>query len=359
MEPIPVSTLSLDLTGRWQFKEYPLSVRRMRDLDAAGWHTTCVPSSIFTSLIAAGLISQKEIDTHPEKFAWVSEKPWVFRKTFDAPAELLACDRIDLVFDGLDTIAAVWLNDKLIARTNNMFIPFRFDVTKLLRPQNNSLLVKFDPAVAHAERLMNRYGRLDDTGFSNPARVYIRKAQYQFGWDFCPPLPGCGIWRPVRLEGIEKARIADMYVRTVDCSHRSADIKVALKLDRLTTEKLTCSLTLSGNGPDLKHDLVFDPAEDSQSTLIHVEDPALWWPSGHGPQHLYRLAARLLAGEDVVDTTYRTLGIRTARLVKSPDSTGQKLHFEVNGRRIFGRGANWVPASIFAGAVTTNDYEQL
>ncbi len=351
--------LSLDLTGPWQFKEYPLSVRRMRDLDAAGWHTTSIPSSIFTSLIEAGLISQNEIDTNPENFTWVSEKPWVFRKTFDAPPELLACDRIDLVFDGLDTIAAVWLNEKLIARTNNMFIPFRFDVTNLLRPQNNSLLVKFDPAVAHAERLMNRYGRLDDTGFSNPARVYIRKAQYQFGWDFCPPLPGCGIWRPVRLEGITKARIADLHIRTVDCSDRSADIRVALRLDRLTSEKLTCSLTLSGNGPGLEHDLVFDPAEDSQSTLIHVENPALWWPSGRGPQHLYQLDARLLAADDLVDAAGRTFGIRTARLVKAPDSTGQKFCFEVNGRRILVRGANWAPASIFAGAVAPKDYEHL
>ncbi|GAI22013.1 unnamed protein product, partial [marine sediment metagenome] len=170
----------------------------MRDLDSADWMPATVPCSIFSSLISVGKIDQTEINTHPENFSWVSDKPWIYRKVFDASADLLGCDRIDLVFDGLDTIASIWLNNRLIGRANNMFIPFRFDVSGKLQPKNNSLLVKFDPAVRHAKKLMQRYTTFDESAFTNPHRVYIRKAQYQFGWDFCPSLPGCGIWRPVR-----------------------------------------------------------------------------------------------------------------------------------------------------------------
>ena len=105
---------SLDLTGKWEFKEYPLAARRMRDLDSADWYPTDVPCSIFTSLISAGRIKRSELMAQPENFSAISEKPWIYRKVFDVPDELKNCDRVELVFDGLDTIASIWLNDKLI-----------------------------------------------------------------------------------------------------------------------------------------------------------------------------------------------------------------------------------------------------
>ena len=98
---------SLDLTGKWQFKEYPIAARRMRDLDGDDWLDCSVPSSIFTSLIEAGQIKKSDIDINPELFGWVSEKPWIFKKTFDASSDLLDCNRIDLVFEGLDTITSI------------------------------------------------------------------------------------------------------------------------------------------------------------------------------------------------------------------------------------------------------------
>jgi len=354
-----VPKISLDLTGNWEFREYPLSARRMRDLDSADWRQTSVPCSVFGSLIKSGQIKQNEIDTNPEDFSWVSEKPWIYRKFFDVPQELLRCDRVDLVFDGLDTIAGIWLNNRLIGRTNNMFIPFRFDVTAFLKPQNNSLMVKFEPAVQYAKRLMGRYTSFSESDFRNPYRVYIRKAQYQFGWDFCPALPGCGIWRPVRLEGIEKAAFADINVRTIDCNQNYADVKIAIKLDTVKPEKLLCRLVLSGENAVIEHTLTFNPAEDLQSTVIRIEKPSLWWPAGYGRQHLYHLEVNLLSNDNIIDRTEIKLGIRTVKLNRSSDKDNEKFQFEINGRPIFAKGANWVPASIFAGSVTAGDCEKL
>ncbi len=351
--------ISLDLTGKWQFKQYPLSARRMRDLDPADWLQTNVPCSIFNSLIAAGQIKQTDINTNPEKFSSVSEKSWIYRKIFDAPAELLNCEMVELVFDGLDTIANIWLNNKLIGKTNNMFIPHRFDVTQIIKPRNNSLLVKFEPASRYAKKLMSRYTSFSESDFINPHRVYIRKAQYQFGWDWCPSLPGCGIWRPVRLEGTKKARLADLHIRTVDCNQRYADIKIAVKLNTLSREKFLCRLTLSCAEQKFEHNLAFNPGEDLHSTVIRIENPFLWWPAGYGQQHLYQLDIQLLNADEIIDQAQKKIGVRMAKLNRSPGEHGEKFQFEINGQPIFAKGANWVPASIFAGSVTTDDYQKL
>ncbi len=350
---------SLDLTGKWEFKQYPTSARRMRDLDSADWLPTLIPGSIFNSLITAGQINQTDINTNPEKFVWVSEKPWVYRKVFDVPDQLLSCDRVELVFDGLDTITSIWLNNKLIGRTNNMFIPFRFDVTPLLKPQKNSLLVKFEPATRYAEKLMSRYTSFSEPALTNPHRAYIRKAQYQFGWDFCPPLPGCGIWRSVRLESIKKARIANLHVRTVECNQRHADLKIAIELDKTTKEEVLCRLSLSCSGQAIEHTMIFNPGEDSQSTVIRIENPFLWWPSGYGRSCLYKLVLVLLSADEIIDQTERRIGIRTVKVNRLPDEHGENFQFEINNQPIFAKGANWVPASVLAGSVTAAAYKRL
>jgi len=351
--------ISLDLTGKWQFKEYPISARRMRDLDSGQWLQTSVPSSVFNGLINAGRITQSEIDAFPERFEWVSEKPWVYRKIFDAPHPLLKCDRIDLLFEGLDTISSIWLNGKLIGKTDNMFIPFRFDVTSFLKPKSNSLLVRLESPVQHAKRLMNRYTSFKESDFRNPCRVYIRKAQYQFGWDFCPALPGCGIWRPVRIEGIRKAAIEDIRIRTVDCNPHFADINVAVTIDTVTNRELLCKLILSGDDRIIEHNLTFSPGENVHSRIIRIEQPILWFPAGYGKPHLYKINAQLLSADEILDETQKRFGLRIIKLGRSSEDQKDRFQFEVNDQSIFVKGANWVPPSIFPGSVTDEDYEKL
>jgi beta-mannosidase len=349
----------LNLTGKWEFKEYPLAARRMRDLDDGNWSPAIVPSSIFNSLIESGQIDKTDIETNHENYGWVSKKPWIYRKTFDVSADMLECDRVDLVFEGLDTVASVWLNEKLVAKTNNMFIPFRFDVTSFLKPKNNSLLVKFEPAAQHAKKLMERYTLFDEAVFANPYRAYIRKAQYQFGWDWCPSLPGCGIWRPVYIEGIKNARLTDLHVRTINHNHQYADVRIAVQLDTVTKHKYTCKLVLSHRQQQFEQDMVFCAGESSHSTVIRINNPSLWWPAGYGPQNLYQLEIKLLSDNEIIDHAQSDIGIRTIRLDRSADQHGQKFQFEVNGQPVYARGANWIPASVFAGSVTGDDYDKL
>ncbi len=356
-----------DLNGRWEFREYPPSVRRMRDLDGDNWQPARVPGSIFTSLIEAGKIRQNRLWRDPEQFAWVSDKPWVFRRKFDLAEDLSPCERLILIFDGLDTVARIWLNDKLIGKPENMFTRHRFDVTSLLKPRDNTLLVKFEPAVAHGRRLMQRYGRIDTTRLSDNCRVYVRKAQYQFGWDFCPPLPGCGIYRGVRINGITGAAISDIHVRTVDCNEQYADVKIEVKLRASRSDRYVCRLDIAGPNEQSEHRLVFAAGEDFHSALVRIDRPELWWPAGYGSQVLYRLNAGLYHHDQCIDHVRRDFGIRTAHLVLARDRMdnasgapeASAFAFQINGRTIAVRGANWIPVSMFPGSAQASQYEQL
>lgn len=351
--------MTLDLTGKWQFKQWPHSIRQPRDLDASDWLDACVPNSIFENLIAAGKIDRKELDINPQCFSYVSEKRWTFKRVFDVPSKLLDCHRIDLVFDGLDTISSVWLNDNVIGKTNNMFTPFRFDVTKVAKEHQNSLIVIFEPAVQWAKNLMAKNTSFSETDFVNPYRVYIRKAQYQFGWDFCPSLPGCGIWRPVRLEGVSKARIDNVDVQTISCGPQGAEVRVTVELDCVTQEEFICKLALGRGGKMVRHDLSFKSGEKVNSVVMRIDNPLLWWPNGYGDQALYLLDIQLVSRGTVVDATQKQIGIRTIRLKRIVDSSRADFQFEVNDQTVFVKGANWVPASIYAGSAKDKDYERL
>jgi beta-mannosidase len=358
-ELIQMAKSSLDLTGEWEFKEYPISARRMRDLQGGDWAKTKIPCSVFTSLIDAGIISRTDIDTHPEKFGWVSERPWVYKKTFELPEEMKDCDRVELFFEGLDTITSIWLNDKLIGKTDNMFVEFRFDVTNLLRPAGNTLMVKFEPAVQYAQKLMSRYTKFSESDFKNPYRVYIRKAQYQFGWDFCPCLVGCGIWKPLRLQGFKMAAFDDINIRTIDCNEYYADIKIDIRLDSPAKTKLLSKIKLDFGKDSLSQTITFEAGDDFHSTVIHIKEPALWWPKGYGEQNLYKCDIQLFDGDELIDQSERKTGLRIVKLNLSDDKKQDTFQFEINYKPIFARGANWVPPDIFAGSVTDEDYEKL
>jgi len=350
---------TLDLTGQWQFKEYPATARRMRDLDDNEWLSCTIPNSIFVNLIEAGKIERCDIDANPENYTWVSDKSWVFRKSFDVSQDLLKADKMELVCDGLDTVASVWLNEKLLGRCENMFVQHRLDVTEHIKPAANSLLVRFDPVVPHAKNLMERYTPFSDALFLNPYRAYVRKAQYQFGWDFCPPLPGCGIWRPLRIEATAKARLANVHIRTIHCDERTADIRIAVMLDRIRREKYRCALDIYDSGANIIGQLQFEPHGDCGSAVFRIDNPRLWFPAGYGRPNLYQVRVNLLWGDQIIDTVQRTFGIRTVNLNQSKDKYGRCFEFEINGRKVYAKGADWIPASLFAGSVSRQDYDRL
>ena len=354
-----MSNMVTDLTGKWQFKEYPVSARKVDDLDQSEWFGAAVPNSVFTNLVEAGQINEKDLLSNPENYGWVSERPWIYRKSFEISAEMLELDRVELNCEGLDTLATIWINNKQIGKTDNMFISHRFDVTKMLQVGENSIMIKFDSALEYSNAMLDRYKNFKKTDFMMAHRVYMRKAQFQFGWDFCPALAGCGIWKNIQLEATEKGRINQLQINTIECSEKSADIKISTEIDAVVRAGYKCKLTICDETTSTQYDLAFHAGESSQSTLIRIANPKLWWPTGYGLQNLYHIKAELIYNEKLVDTVEKDFGIRTIKLNRSDDEHGQKFCFEVNDQPVYIKGANWVPPSLFVGSVTDEIYEKM
>ncbi len=351
-----------NLDGKWQFKQYPISARRMRDLDEGNWLDCSVPSSIFSCLIDAQIIDRTELENNPEDFYQVSTEPWIFKKTFDVPENIIKSEKTELIFDGLDTYGRIWLNGKLLGNTDNMFCQWRFDVAELLKPKDNELLVKFDSAVEEGQRLFDRFGNLGDNVMSSCSvnvRPYVRKSQCQFGWDWAPALPGCGIWQSVRIEAFDKGCIRDVQIATIDCDKSNADIKISVQADKFAQHQYSVTINISDPAGDVVAKTTLELAGQQNSTIMQIKNPQLWMPRGYGEQPLYKVQTHLNCDGQPVDTVTKTLGVRTAKVNQTPDEFGTSFQFEINHQPVYAKGIDWIPITLCIGSATAQDYEKL
>ena len=354
---------------KWKLDDYAPGEGRAagafeENFDHTGWLDADVPGDVHTALISAGRIEDPFYDRNEEKCAWIEDREWWYRTTFQSPEEPLQADeRMRLVLHGLDTFATVWLNGEELGRHQNMFREAVFDVSTSLRPGENTLAVLFDRPLDHVgDEHPDQWGR-------NPERVSMRKAQFGFGWDWGPRLPTVGIWRPVELRRERRAHIRGVHFHTleVDPTGGRAAVAVRAEAERFATEgrieasiTLTApdgervsegSLTLDGEGPDL-----------AGTAYITVENPNLWWTHDLGQPALYGLKLDLRQEGDVLDSHESKVGIRTLELDQSPDpdEPGTRFfRFVLNGVPIFARGADLVPAHSFVGAIPHSRYENL
>lgn len=350
---------TIDLTNlKWQYRKYPTEARNLLDLEEKLWYPAMVPGSIYLSLVKSEQIEKSDLYANPEKYKWVEDIPWIYRTTFAVSQEQLAHEKTFINFKSLDTYATIWINGKLIGRTNNAFIAQRFEINDMLIEGENSVMVKFDPPVPTAQKKMEKYTKFDGIAFRHPYRVYARKPQYSFGWDFCPSLPGCGIMDKVEIEFRNAARIENVQARTLDCNQHYADVKIAVDLQRYRQDDIQCQISISGTGMKLSQDLTFDKSQNENSVVFHIERPFLWWPKGYGIQYLYDIEVELKHNDQVIDGWRHKFGIRTVKLEQSENSDVPAFQFIVNDVPIKAKGANWLPISQLNDQ-SDDDYERL
>ena len=335
----PLRTTCLD--AGWQLAEVPAhaSCATIALLPDEAWLTGTVPGSNYGSLLQAGRIPDPAFGCNEADVRWVGERTWAWRKRFDV--ETLAAYE-ELVFDGLDTYCTVWLNGAPLLESDNMFVPARCDLRGRLRIGSNELLLRFDPPRRRGREQEAALGRRHLWN-GDSSRLYVRKAQYHYGWDWGPELLCSGPWRPVSRASFQ-ARIADLHCRSeVNVKSRTAGLTVCTRLAGSVSADACIALQ------------VFDPqgrcvAEVAQPAVtgeasLNLADVQLWWPNGMGTQPLYTLVARLFDGEQELACEQRRLGLRTLRLVQEPvqGEGGLSFCFEVNGQDFFTGGANWIP----------------
>ncbi len=319
-----------------------------------------VPGCVHTDLLAAGRIEDPFFRDNETALQWIGETDWIYARSFAVDAELLSADAVLLQADGLDTLAEVRINDKLVGRTDNMFRAWQIDVRSRLVAGDNRISIRFHSTfpMMRAQQAM-RY--LHHTGIG-AHRIEggnrVRKCQCQYGWDWGPKLVTAGIWRPIRLAAWTQARIADLRIAQVHSRGR-VDLEVSVAVEAWSKAQTRVEVTASCEGATVASQEV-EARRGAATARLRIDEPKLWWPNGMGGQPLYQIAVRLLDGQGTtVDGTRRVVGLRTLRLERKPDAWGESFQFVVNGRPFFAKGANWIPADSFVTRVAPAQYEDL
>ncbi|MGX7826634.1 glycoside hydrolase family 2 protein [Actinokineospora sp. 24-640] len=301
-----------------------------------------VPGSTHLDLLAAGLIADPYLDEVEADLAWTHRADWQYRTEFTASAAAPG-ERVELAFDGLDTVATVSLNGTVVGSTVNMHRSYRFDVTALVREGANELAVDFGSALAHAERVEAELGWRDHV-YPHPFNM-IRKMACAFGWDWGPDLQTAGIWKPVRLERWHTARLATVRPLVTVDDDGTGRVRVHADVERADEDaELTLTATVSG----ITVAATVPPGETGAVVEVEVPDAPLWWPAGYGEQPLFELEVTLTGG----DAYRRRVGFRTITVDTAPDEVGTPFTFVVNGKPVFAKGANWIPDDHFLTRVT-------
>jgi beta-mannosidase len=326
-----------ELTDQWRLRApqgpVPDGIRAGHSVSAQ------VPGSVHLDLLAAGVIPDPFLDCNERDLAWMHRTDWEYSTEFRA-STVQPGERVDLVFDGIDTVATVRLNDRVLGNTANMHRSHRFDVTDALRPgDSNHMVVEVAPALTYAESVEGMVG-WRERAYPHPYNA-IRKMACSFGWDWGPDLQTAGIWKPVRLERWDAARLAEVRpLVTVDPDH-SGRIEVRTRLER--ARPADCTIVVRVDGVEERAVVSGDEA----TLTVVVPQARLWWPVGYGDQPLYELEVTLEVDGRPVDTYRRRVGFRTVTVDTGADEHGSRFTFIINGTPIFAKGANWIPDDHF------------
>lgn len=329
------------------------------DYDDSHWMDIAVPGDVHRALMAAGRIPDPFYDRNELECSWVEEREWWIRLQFDCPQDALQPDeKLNLVFHGLDTFVSIWLNGEELGRHQNMFCEAVFNVTKLVRTgQSNTLALCFDRALDHVDvkNGFQSWGR-------NPERVFMRKAQFGFGWDWGPRLPTIGIWRPVELRRECQAAIQGVHFYTMELNQETdkALVAVQVEVERFATNQLLKILVRLGTTNEETLTLASD--QSMITAYMIVDRPRLWWTHDLGEPALYDLQVVCYQMDVELAHHQSKVGIRIIKLDQSPDpdEPGTRFfRFVLNGVPIFAKGANWIPADSFVGSIPPERYETL
>ncbi|MFW5438205.1 beta-mannosidase [Paenibacillus apiarius] len=362
------------LNENWKLRDF--NIGEARDLEVASpdyidyfWMTAKVPGDVHTTLIERGIIDDPFYGHNDQKCRWVEEKVWWYRTVFIWDGEREDSERMELVFEGLDTFATVYLNGVELGPTDNMFISHSFEATRELKKGKNVLAVKIEPVHLHAGSKQQYYW----SGFSKK-RIWTRKAQSHYGWDWGPRLVCAGIWKDVHLVKRRRAYIDSVFAHTAEVKDREAVVDVAVDarvfdrseacfaevklLDAEGAPVAAQSIRLD-RGPGFVQDGAICAHGLSGNARLHVPNPALWWTHDLGEPYLYRLKVTLRSGGEAVDTRQERFGIRTLELMQRDEAGHHAFTFVLNGVKLFAKGANWIPIDSFIAAVPDDRYSRL
>ncbi|QNK00116.1 beta-mannosidase [Dyella telluris] len=359
------------LNEGWQFRLAPDSAETARHPDLVNWTPGRVPGSVQTDLLTTGNIGDPFYRDNEAQQQWIGLSDWDYQLSFNVDAATLKQDHVDLVLDGVDTFADIVVNDKPLLKTGNMFRRWRIPVKKVLHAGNNTLTVHLHSPIAKLQPwlLMQPHalpGEFDSAFGDEPkgkqTSNYVRKANYQYGWDWGPRFVTLGIWQPVRLESWTDARLDDFHIAQphVDADNAQLAAEVSLQAGKAGAAHVTVSWTApDGSQGQTAQDVTLKAGDNTLSVPFAIAHPERWWPAGYGLQNLYRFHVEVKRGNDTLGVADRSTGLRSIELRRDHDQWGRGFAFVVNGVPIFAKGADLIPTDSFPERTTPEQLKQL
>ena len=315
-----------------------------------------VPGCVHTDLLANGIIKDIFYRDNNKEAQWIENENWEYSCVFDAKSG----EKAALVFEGLDTYAEITLNGQLLGKVDDMFIPYRYDISELLREKDNNLTIKFESPVKKVEEMPLRKGAF------TTERINTRRMQCTYGWDWVERFVTCGIFKDVYIHYGSDMYVDNTYIYTSHIDEFGAQLSLEVNFKNYDMgENVTIDI-VSPNGDTIKTVEIF-LREPTLCQRIDVPSPELWYPNGYGEQPLYTL--RVKCGNNVYEENFGIRTLRVLQLEDAPDSEYYKraekfkngkvgilrdknevfsgFQVIVNGIPIFCKGANWVPCEPF------------
>lgn len=354
-----LKTAVKNLHEGWKFRQARLT----------NWYPATVPGVVHTDLLQNKIIEDPFFRLNERGLQWIDKEDWVYETCFTLAADMMRKENMELVFEGLDTYADVYLNDECILKADNMFRCWSIPVRQYIREENNILKVYFHSPVKidvpKWDALPYQYPASNDQSengglFNKKISIFARKAGYHYGWDWGPRLVTSGIWRPVYIRAWSDLRINDVFIEQKEVGAGRAVIAGHVELDAdkdMNGVLVTITDEVTGRVlGEWQADLKRGTNRVTVDFVLHK--PKLWWSNGLGEPFLYRFRTDIIAGGELLDSKTERVGIRSLKVVHQPDKDGHTFYIELNGHPVFAKGANYIPSDNFLPRVTPENYKR-
>lgn len=346
------TTTHVSLNGKWTFRQSASSA----------WLPATVPGGVHTDLIDNNRIPDPFFGTNEKSLQWIGEKDWEYQRSFTVGDELLDAANVQLVCQGLDTYADVYINDYLVMKCDNMFRTWTTNPLPYLKKGENNIRIYFHsifkqdmPKYLAAPFKLQAWPNNDQSDIL--LSLYARKAGYNYGWDWGPRLITSGIWRDIRLEYWNDVKIDGTQLITRKLEPGKAVMEAICSVHSDRDSEATFTLAYDKK-ETVRKKISLQKGLNTVKVSFDVKKPELWWSNGLGTQRLYDFDIHVQSGEALAKDQVRT-GIRTIEVVREKDAQGQSFQIRLNGKNVFMKGANYIPLDNFTNRVSDSKYEYI
>lgn len=300
-------------------------------------HKATVPGTVHTDLFANQLIPDPFYGANEKQLQWIENEDWEYETFFSVTNSELSHENIELELNGLDTYATVFLNGIAILEADNMFRKWSLSVKNQLKKGKNHLKIVFHSAVQKGKEAASK---LPYT-LPEKERVFVRKAQYQFGWDWGPRFVTAGIWKNLQLKFWNSASIGNIKYSQVELNDQKAILEFTTEIRVSEVKTIQLKINEKSETFHLKK------GTNKVKMGYEISNPKLWWCNGLGTPNLYSISVQLYQSNKLLDEKKLSIGLRTIELVQEKDTFGKSFYFKLNGKPVFIKGANYVPNDSF------------